>query len=68
MATALLHLKPVPKSFALTERVYEELKRAIVGLDFYEYEAEPRLGERRLAEDFGVSRTPVRWALHRLEN
>lgn len=47
----------------LTEKAYEAIKAAILGL---ELEPGSRLIERRLAEQFGVSKSPVRDALNRL--
>ncbi|WP_026583410.1 GntR family transcriptional regulator [Bacillus sp. J33] len=53
------------KRLSLREEVYETLKKKIVQLDF---EPGARLHDKELAEDFGVSRTPVREALKRLED
>ena len=68
MASLDLALKPVAEEFVLKDRIYQELKRAILAVDIYASDDEHRLDERRLAEDLGVSRTPVREALVRLEN
>ena len=68
MAALDLALKPVAEEFVLKDRIYEELKRAILAVDIYASDEEHRLDERRLAEELGVSRTPVREALVRLEN
>jgi DNA-binding GntR family transcriptional regulator len=48
----------------MDERIYSEIKRRIVLLD---YEPGQALREKELTEEFGVSRTPVREALIRLE-
>ena len=48
-------------------KVYDALKQAITAMDIYEGSEEPRLDERQLSEQLGVSRTPVREALFRLE-
>jgi DNA-binding GntR family transcriptional regulator len=48
----------------LRDRVADELRRQIIN---GEYEAGHRLTEERLAEDFGVSRNPVREAIRVLE-
>ena len=40
---------------------------AIAAMDVYRSRAEIRLDERRLAQDFGISRTPVREAMAQLE-
>jgi DNA-binding GntR family transcriptional regulator len=68
MATVNLPLRPVDSGFVLKERIYEELKRAILLVDVYRTPEEHRLDERQLSEDLGVSRTPIREALCRLEN
>ena len=68
MATIELPLRPVNDEVILKDRIYHELKRAIVAVDIYASDGEHRLDERRLAEELGVSRTPVREALCRLEN
>ncbi len=52
---------------ALKDRVYEALKQAIMEMDIYAEMEPPKLDERRLAEELGVSRTPIREALLRLE-
>ena len=48
----------------LSDRVHHELKRR---LTLWEYLPGQRMGEEALAAEFGVSRTPVRDALRRLE-
>lgn len=53
------------KRISLREEVYQTLKRAIVHL---ELKPEERLHDQELAEQFGISRTPVREALKRLED
>ena len=48
-------------------QAYVALKNAIAAMDIYRSRDEIRLDERRLAQDFGVSRTPVREAMAQLE-
>src|SRR5215831_7744368 len=48
----------------LKERAYDELKRRILNDD---YPPGSFLAERRLAEELGMSKTPVKAALERLE-
>jgi DNA-binding GntR family transcriptional regulator len=48
-------------------QAYTALKSAIAAMDVYRSRAEIRLDERRLAQDFGISRTPVREAVAQLE-
>jgi DNA-binding GntR family transcriptional regulator len=47
---------------------YDALRAAILGMDVYDPKADLRLDEKTLAADLGVSRTPVRDALARLEH
>ena len=65
--SAGLELETVVVETGLTERVFDALRRAILDMDIYAGDAAPRLDERQLAERLGVSRTPVREALSRLE-
>jgi DNA-binding GntR family transcriptional regulator len=46
----------------------DALRGAILAMDVYDSEADLRLDEKRLAAELGVSRTPVREALARLEH
>jgi DNA-binding GntR family transcriptional regulator len=46
---------------------YAALKHVIVSLNVYDQAAEVRLDERQLAQDLGISRTPVREAMAQLE-
>lgn len=62
-----IKLRPVDSHVVLKERVYEALKSAITSMDFLSGDADTKLDERRLAAQLGVSRTPVREALARLE-
>lgn len=63
-----LQLAPLRTDTALKGRVYEALKAAITTMDIYGTGEPPKLDERRLADELGVSRTPVREALSRLES
>jgi DNA-binding GntR family transcriptional regulator len=47
---------------------YQALREAILAMDIYSPDADLRLDEQRLAEALGVSRTPVRQALARLDH
>lgn len=62
-----MRLKPVDADVGLKDKVYQALKSAITSMDIYSAEADMKLDERRLAEELGVSRTPIREALSRLE-
>jgi DNA-binding GntR family transcriptional regulator len=50
------------------QKAYTALKNAIVSMDIYRNRDEIRLDERKLAQDFGISRTPVREAMAQLES
>ncbi len=58
---------PIGATRVLKDQVYSILREAISKMDIYSTPKPPRLDERRLAEELGVSRTPVREALSRLE-
>jgi len=49
-------------------KAYTALKNAIVAMDIYRSREDIRLDERKLAQDFGISRTPVREAMAQLES
>ena len=57
---------PIGTPAALTDQTYRALKQAIANTNVYASDTSVRLDERRLSEDLGVSRTPVREALARL--
>jgi DNA-binding GntR family transcriptional regulator len=54
-----------PENFK--RQAYVALRNAIAAMDIYRSRAEIRLDERRLAQNFGISRTPVREAMAQLE-
>jgi len=62
-----LNLKPIETSFSLKEHIYQVLKQGITSMNVYTEAAELRLDERRMSEQLGISRTPLREALARLE-
>ena len=57
-------LKSLPERRSLGQDVYEKLKQAIVKGDL---PPDSRLVESRMANVLGISRTPVREAIHKLE-
>jgi DNA-binding GntR family transcriptional regulator len=66
--TALkLIVKPIEADFSFRNQVYHALKQAITSMNIYDNREELRLDERRLSQDLGVSRTPIREAMNRLE-
>jgi DNA-binding GntR family transcriptional regulator len=54
-------------SASFAKEAYAALKRAITAMDIYDHPEEVRLDERRLSEELGVSRTPIREAMTLLE-
>lgn len=67
MSNLQLEIKPIGDGFSLKSKIYESLKAAIMDMNIYDNDAELRLDERRLSEQFGISRTPLREALARLD-
>jgi len=66
-STARPRLEPIDTSFSFKNKAYAALKSVIAGMDVYGSGAEIRLDERSLAQEFGISRTPVREAMAQLE-
>jgi DNA-binding GntR family transcriptional regulator len=60
-------LDPIDTSFSFKNKAYAALRSVIAGMDVYGSGDEIRLDERSLAQDFGISRTPVREAMAQLE-
>jgi DNA-binding GntR family transcriptional regulator len=58
---------PIGSLESFKSRAYAALKDVIVAMDIYRSRDHIRLDERRLASDFGISRTPVREAMAQLE-
>jgi len=67
MPSAKLNVQPIEANFVLKDKIYDALKRAITAMNIYAEPGEPRLDERQLSLELGVSRTPVREAIARLE-
>lgn len=62
-----LRLRAIEPNFTLKDHIHEVLLEAIMAMDIYQDGVDLRLDERSLAEQLGISRTPVREALMRLE-
>jgi len=60
-------LQPIDTSFSFKNKAYAALRSVITDMDVYGSRDEIRLDERSLAQDFGISRTPVREAMAQLE-
>jgi DNA-binding GntR family transcriptional regulator len=63
-----LSLPRLDADLSLPDRAYDALKRAIMAMPIYDSREDLRLDERGLAHDLGISRTPVREALLRLQH
>ncbi len=65
--SSTIKLKPIDLNPGLKDAVYKSLKEAVSRMDIYSGEEPPKLDERKLAGELGVSRTPIREAITRLE-
>ena len=61
-------LEPIDAAPSFKHQAYTALKTAIVAMDVYRSRHDIRLDERKLAHEFGISRTPVREAMAQLES
>ena len=62
-----LSVNPIEDTSTFADRAYAALRDVIVSLNIYEQPGQVRLDERQLAQDLGISRTPVREAMAQLE-
>jgi DNA-binding GntR family transcriptional regulator len=62
-----LGVDPITPPASFKNRAYTALKDVIVSMDVYRSRSDIPLDERRLALEFGISRTPVREAMAQLE-
>jgi DNA-binding GntR family transcriptional regulator len=67
LALSRIAVSPIDSPASFKNQAYAALKNVIVAMDVYRSRADIRLDERRLAQDFGISRTPVREAMAQLE-
>ncbi len=63
----VMKLSPIPTNQTLKDQIYGMLRTAIIEMNIYDEGADLRLDERTLSEQLGISRTPLREALTRLE-
>jgi DNA-binding GntR family transcriptional regulator len=66
-ATARIAVAPLEDTSTFADRAYTALRDVIVSLNVYDHPGEVRLDERQLAQNLGISRTPVREAMAQLE-
>lgn len=59
-------LSRIDLNFTLKDHTYDVLRAAILDMNIYQEGADLRLDERQIAEQLGISRTPIREALARL--
>ncbi len=64
---ARVGVDPITPSASFKNKAYVALKDVIASMDVYRSRSDIRLDERRLALEFGISRTPVREAMAQLE-
>ncbi len=67
MVGVSIKIAPIEESLSLKARIYTSLKQAITEMNIYAEDAELRLDERELSQQFGISRTPLREALAQLD-
>ena len=67
MSDARLVVAPIDSRETFKDKAYTALRNVIVSCGIYRSRTDIRLDERQLAQDFGVSRTPVREAMAQLE-
>lgn len=67
MTALKLAVQPIEAEPSFRDRAYAALKQAITTMDIYATRDSIRLDERRLSQDLGISRTPIREAFNRLE-
>src|SRR5216684_7482600 len=67
MSEARLVVAPIDSRETFKDKAYTALRNLIVSSDVYRSRTDIRLDERQLAQDLGISRTPVREAMVQLE-
>jgi DNA-binding GntR family transcriptional regulator len=67
MSEARLSVAPIDSRETFKDKAYTALRNVIVSSGVYRSRTDIRLDERQLAQDFGISRTPVREAMAQLE-
>lgn len=62
-----MKLQPISAGPTLKEHIYEVMRAALIDMDVYSDGDPVKLDERTIADQLGISRTPLREALARLE-
>lgn len=62
-----MDLQPISAGPTLKDHIYDVLRAALIEMDVYGDAADLKLDERTIADKLGISRTPLREALARLE-
>src|SRR6202023_1948915 len=65
--TARIAVAPLEDTSTFADRAYTALRHVIASINVYDQSGDVRLDERQLAQDLGISRTPVREAMAQLE-
>ena len=68
LAARRLHVGPLEPVPSFADRAYDAIHAAIAAMNIYEGPEPVRLDERELSRTLGISRTPIREALARLEH
>ena len=68
MNASAVVIQPLETDFSFKAKAYAALREAISHMNIYDSAEEIRLDERALAHELGVSRTPIREAMARLEH
>ena len=66
-AVSRVVVAPLEDTSTFADRAYAALRDVIVSINVYDHPGDVRLDERQLAQDLGISRTPVREAMAQLE-
>src|SRR5215510_8121075 len=67
MSEARLVVAPIDSRETFKDKAYTALRNVIMASEIYRSRTDIRLDERQMAQDFGISRTPVREAMAQLE-
>lgn len=66
MVCLMLDLEKIKTPSSLAEKAYARIKESLLQMDLTDFSVENRIDERGLAQQLGISRTPLREAINRL--